>query len=111
MAVLFVILVRISLHRDGFGPLGFSLVVGVFALWTWTVYDNSYTAVRPLNHQVYATFVGYTAEGSRGSSRSSTVQHRLYIVYRLDPADGGGTVVLGAGPGRVYPDRAILYKN
>ena len=108
MAVLFVILVRTSLHEDGFGPLGFSLVIGVFALVTWTVYDNSYRDVRPGNEQVYATFVGYTAEGSRGSGRARTMYHRLYVVYQLD---SGGTVILPAGVGRVYPQRVVLYKN
>ena len=108
MAVLFVILVRISLHEDGFGPLGFSLIVWAFALVTWTVYDNSYRDVPPENVQEVATFVGYTAEGSRGSGRARTMYHRLYVVYQLD---SGGTVILGALPGREYPQRAVLYKN
>lgn len=114
MVVVFIILVRISLHEDGFGPLGFSLFVGVFALWTWTIYDNSYNDVRPLNAQYTATFVKYQPEGHSETRQSGkTTQHvdvhEIYVVYRID--DTGNDVILRAKSGVEYPKHIVLYKN
>ena len=112
LAVLSVIvLVMLWLVRDDeLDGTGFALMSVALAVLSLVIHDNSYSDVRPGNEQVYATFVEYVAEGhaARSGNRSIT-HHNLYVVYTLD--EGGGTVVLGATVGRVYPPRVVLYRN